>query len=184
MKNQMFPLALVATTALSSAVGFNPSPAEANPNSSFSCGSAAGVPATIVDHPQHGTVTLIRWVSDYFEASGYDPQTRCDLVSQRFQTYKEQGTLQYLTTGIMNRQNVICVSSRNGGECEGLLFTLKPFSDPTQTLKDLTNLRASAGQAPALSETPDRLYVNFEDFVREKAEVQSEETVPTDSLLF
>jgi len=168
----MFPCLLAAATALSStigAIGFNLSSAAANPTSSFYCGNNGGVPATIVSHSIHGNVTLIRWVSDYFEGSGYDAQTRCELVSERFQTHKDNGTLQYLTTGILNRQKVICVSGSNGGECEGLLFTLKPSSDANRTLQDLTNLRIYAGMHP-LNETNGRLYINFEDFVREKAE--------------
>ena len=172
MKTKMFP-GLLAMTALSGAIGFNPSSANANsanPTSSFYCGNNGGVPATIVSHSVHGNVTLIRWVSDYFEGSGYDAQTRCELVSERFQTHKENGTLQYLTTGILNRQKVICASGTNGGECEGLLFTLKPNSDANQTLLDLTNLRIYAGEMPPLNETNGRLYINFEDFVREKAE--------------
>jgi len=41
----------------------------------------------------------------------------------------------------------------------------------------LTNLRIYAGQVPPLNETNGRLYINFEDFVQEKAE-------ETDSGLF
>ena len=119
----------------------------------------------MVRHPQYGEVPVIRWVSDYFESASYDVQTRCELVSQRFQNFKDEGTLQYLTTGRMNQQPVVCVSLTNGGKCEGLLFTLKPTSDPNETLQSLMALRVNPNAA--LNETSSRLYINLEDYIRE-----------------
>lgn len=190
-----FSRLLAATAILSGAAWLHTSPAQANPTSSFYCGvDADGTPTTMVRHPQHGEVPVIRWVSDYFEASGYDPQTRCNLVSQRFQNFKDSGSLQYLTTGRMNRQSVVCVSPTDGGECAGLLFTLKPTSNPNRTLQDLMALRANATSAP-LNETGARLYINLEDYIQEAAaqsttelesveEVQSTEEVQSDSALW
>jgi hypothetical protein len=169
MKIQSFSRLLTATAILSGAAWLQTSPAQANPTSSFYCGvDTDGTPTTMVRHPQHGEVAVIRWVSDYFEASGYDPQTRCELVSQRFQNFKENDTLQYLTTGRMNRQSVVCVSPTNGGECAGLLFTLKPTSNPNQTLQDLMAVRSGATSTP-LNETGARLYINLEDYIQEAA---------------
>jgi len=176
MKTKMIPSLLAATAVLSSAAWLNTSPAQANSSSEFYCGvdRDGATPATIIRHPQHGEVPVIRWVSDYFEESGYDPQTRCEMVSKRFQDLHDNGALQYLTTGRMNRQPVVCVSPSDGGECEGLLFTLKPTSNPNQTLQDLMALRAGASGARPLNETGARLYINFEDYVREAAGVQSD----------
>lgn len=162
----------VTAAVLSGAVGFNATPAQASPE--FYCGlDHDGVPTTMVRHPQHGNVPVIRWVSDHFTGSGYDPQTRCEMVSQRFQDFSDAGTLQYLTTGRMNRQPVVCVSPNDGGACTGLLFTLKPTSNPNQTLQSLMALRTNASSAP-LNETGDRLYINFDEYVQSAA-TQSEE---------
>lgn len=193
MKIQSFSRLLAATAILSGAAWLHTNPAQANPASSFYCGvDTDGTPTTMVRHPQHGEVRIIRWVSDYFEASGYDPQTRCELVSQRFQNFKEDGTLQYLTTGRMNRQPVVCVSPTSGGECAGLLFTLKPTSNPNQTLQDLMAVRSGATSIP-LNETGARLYINLEEYIQEAAaqstpesveEVQSTEEGQSDSALW
>lgn len=193
MKIQSFSRLLAATAILSGAAWLHTNPAQANPASSFYCGvDTDGTPTTMVSHPQHGEVPIIRWVSDYFEASGYDPQTRCELVSQRFQNFKEDGTLQYLTTGRMNRQPVVCVSPTSGGECAGLLFTLKPTGNPNQTLQDLMAVRSGATSIP-LNETGARLYINLEEYIQEAAaqstpesveEVQSTEEGQSDSALW
>jgi len=184
MKTKMFPSLLAATAILSSAAWFNTSPAQANPPSEFYCGvDRDGTPATIVRHPRYGDVTLIRWVSNYFERSGYDPQTRCEMVSERFQNFQNNDDLKFLTTGLMNRERVVCVSPTDGGECNGLLFTLKRTSNPDQTLQDLLGRRASATGTEPLEETGSRLYINFEDYVREAAGAQSAGT-QSESALF
>ena len=183
MKIKMFSNLLAATAVLSSAAWLNTTPAQANPASSFSCGvDRDGTPATIVRHPQHGDVTLIRWVSPYFERSGYDAQTRCEMVSQRFQNFQDSGKLTFLTTGIMNREHVVCVSPIDRGECDGLLFTIKRTSNPSQTLQDLLGRRALASGSESLEETGSRLYINFEDCVRDAAAAQS--GAQSDSALF
>lgn len=58
------------------------------PKSTFVCGTTnEGLPATIVQSPQHGDVPIIVWKSGYFEAGGYDDRTRCNMVTQRFQDF-------------------------------------------------------------------------------------------------
>jgi hypothetical protein len=44
----------------------------------------------------------------------------------------------------MNRMPVVCVSSTNGGECTGLLFTLKPGQNASRTLQQLFDIRQGA----------------------------------------
>ncbi|MBD2199162.1 MULTISPECIES: COP23 domain-containing protein [Calothrix] len=85
-------------------------------------------------------VPVIRWKSWDFAAAGYTPEQRCEEVSRRFQTYKNNGMLNYITTGIMNRQSVVCVSSAKGGGCQGLLFTLKPGANASRVLQQLFDI--------------------------------------------
>lgn len=132
-------------------------------NSTFYCGTWQGVPATLARTARGESVPVIRWVSDYFSDSGYTPEKRCQMVSERFQTYNQQGILKYLTTGIMNRMPVVCVTQREGGDCAGLLFTLKRGSSPNQTLQDLLAVRYQA-RGP-LNETNQRVYINMEDYL-------------------
>ncbi len=126
-------------------------------SSTFYCGVSQGVPATIARTP-NGNVTVIRWVSGYFNEAGYDPQRRCDEVTARFQTYKNNGTLNYITTGVINSQPVVCVSSTNGGGCKGLLFTLKRGENASRVVQQIFNIRA--GASGPLNESSDRVYID------------------------
>ena len=87
---------------------------------------------------QGKTVGLITWKGITNRASGYSSQQRCSILAYRFQRFSDAGKLRYVSTGIINRQPVICISS-SGGECQtnGLLLTLDPKDDPEKTLKDL-----------------------------------------------
>ncbi len=125
----------------------------------FFCGTDGyGVPTTFVANSSE-SLPLIRWESHYFSGSGYDPQTRCEHVTDRFNNFYEAGVLNYITTGVVNRQPVVCVSGYIGGPCTDVLFTLKPWEDATQTIQQLFDVRA--GAAGPLSESGDRVYIDF-----------------------
>ncbi len=128
---------------------FVTSPARAE-NPKFSCAESQGVPATVAT-TSRGNIPVIRWVSSHFGDSGYSPQYRCQVVSPKFQQYLDNGTLNYLTTGYHNSQPIVCVAKEKGGPCTGVLFTLKPGSDPWKTLTRLMDVRVQAG--PPLNES-------------------------------
>ena len=108
-----------------------------------------------------------RWPSSCGRArvlgSGYDPQTRCQIVSNRFNQLYTQGLLTHLTTGRKNGSNIICGAASKGSGCapDGMLYTLKPGQDPTQTLKNLLAVRTKA--TSALTESASRLYISIEE---------------------
>ena len=154
------------------ALAYTAKPADAGQK--FSCGNSKGIPVTVAQHSQ-GPLTVIRWKSAFFSGSGYTPQSRCQLVSQRFQDYYQKGKLNFLTTGIMNRQKVVCVAEKEGGPCSGLLFTLKPSSDPGRTLQQLLDFRV--GAAGPLTETSERIYIDFNKFL-DAAPVDTSVTFP------
>jgi hypothetical protein len=130
---------------------------------SFYCGSSQGVPATLAK-TERGKITVIRWSSDYFSSSGWTPEARCNEVSKRFQTFSQTGALQFVTTGYMNRQPVICVAKEVNGACAGLLLTLKPHTNPVTTLRRLMNISAY-GAAPLNESTSPNLYVDMNNFL-------------------
>lgn len=125
-------------------------PAQAANDLKFSCGTSKGTPATVAQ-TSRGAVPIIRWVSNTFTEAGFSPAYRCQLVSTKFQEYYKAGTLNFLTTGTANGQPVVCVAATKGGPCAGVLFTLKPGSDPWQTLTRLMDVRVQAG--PPLNES-------------------------------
>lgn len=151
----------------------------------FSCSQVEGIPTTVAHTSQHGDVPIIKWVSGYFASSGFDNQTRCNKVSEKFQTYHNQGTLKYFTTGKANGQPVICAIASKDMPCnrDSMLFTLKKTSNVNKTLKQLIDIRTGA-TSQALNET-ERIYVEFDTFLAEKAQQisanQTEQQLTTDS---
>ncbi|WP_448380585.1 COP23 domain-containing protein [Gloeomargarita sp.] len=138
-------------------------PATANPKRlSFYCGISQGVPTTLAKSGDR-LVPIIRWTSNVFSGSGYSAERRCQEVSKRFQTYYDDGSLSFITTGRMNGQNVVCVAMRHGGPCVGLLFTLKPGANPTQVVNQLFNIRTRA--SGPLNETTARPYIDFAELL-------------------
>jgi hypothetical protein len=169
-------LLTVSALALTSLLSESNATRAQNAGTNFVCGTWQGAPATLAQTAQGETVPVILWVSDYFSQSGFDPQTRCQLVSERFQQYYSEGTLNYLTTGRMNRMPVVCVAEVEGGSCSGLLFTLKPENNPSETLQRLLAVRVRA-QGP-LNETNSRIYIDMKQYLEEAIESRS---APDDS---
>ena len=143
-------------------------PAEPVPEytGTFACVESAysHVPPTTVFYSPEGALPVIHWVSHYFEGSGYDPLTRCRAVSARFQRYYEAGILNYITTGIVNRLPVVCVTSEMGGPCQGVLLTLKPGQNASFTVQRLFDL-SYGRQVGALYESGSRVYINVENYL-------------------
>ncbi len=159
--------------------------AEINPakaqSTQFTCGAWRDIPMTVAQTP-NGNVPVVYWVSDWVNdpSSDLTPQSRCQTVSDNFQQAYDRGELEYITTGIKNGQNIVCVAQQQNGPCVSQLFTLKPDSDPNESLKQLMNIGdsyASGGEGPLYQSTGNRMYINFEDFLGKAAE-----SAPEDSL--
>ena len=143
----------------------------------FVCGRSNGAPATIAQ-TDLGQIPVIRWTSDRFRDAGYTPERRCLEVSARFQQYFYNRQLNYLTTGIMSNQQVVCVADREGGDCTGLLFTLKRGSDPSQVLKSLLAVRVRA--SGPLNESTSRVYIDMSEYLKQ-ASVENKPNSQSDS---
>ncbi|MEC4985123.1 MAG: COP23 domain-containing protein [Oscillatoria sp. PMC 1068.18] len=141
LRSLLANVVFISTTLITSTLFSQPSQAQ---SITFYCGTSNGKPTTMASTPR-GNIPVVHWVSPHFTGAGYNPQTRCEEVSSRFQTYYNNGTLSYLTTGIMNGQPVVCVTSTNGGGCSGLLFTLKRGQNASRTLQQLFEVRTGAG---------------------------------------
>lgn len=164
-----FSAVTLATTVISS------SPASSQ-QATFVCGtSTEGDPATMVQTSKHGEVTIITWNSGFFENSGFDNQTRCDMVSKKFQEFHSQGSLKYFTAGSANKQPIICAVPSMTSPCnsDSQLFTLKPGSDAEDTLQKLFGLRRGATNEGLYENNnvsaKDRTYLSFEEVLDNKA---------------
>ena len=147
--------------------------ADASAGSKFYCGSFEGAPSTMTTTKSGKKVPIITWKSSHFSGSGYTPQRRCEIVSQRFNTLHQRGQMNLLTTGRMNGLPVICAAATNPGPCvqDGLLYTLKPGQNATQTLKNLISIRTKA--SGPLTETASRLYISIEEIENAHEKVSS-----------
>ncbi len=144
-------------------------------SNTFYCGQSKGEYVTMA-RTGRGNVPVIRWVSNYFSGSSYTPQKRCQMVSQKFEQYNQDGTLQFLTTGRVNGLPVICSAQQYDGGCNGVLFTLKPGQNPNQVLQDLMSVRNRAsgpikqlGGGSAGGNQQDsnaQTYINMENYLK------------------
>ncbi|MEM7758735.1 MAG: COP23 domain-containing protein [Cyanobacteria bacterium P01_A01_bin.40] len=117
----------------------NPTPtiSPAITQSGFRCDTSGDVPTTMYQSSQGNPEPWIQWVSDHFTGSGWSPDSRCQEVSARLETYRKNKQLRYVTLGTVNNQSVICVASQDQGPCEGIIYTLKPGQDGIQALNNL-----------------------------------------------
>ncbi len=136
---------IVSVIALTLSYGATSTQISYAQSTKFFCGTSDGVPATLV-HTSRGDIPMIHWVDTYFQAH-WTPRQRCEEISERFQQFYNKGTLNFLKTGIYNRQNVLCVASYQDGPClpQGILVTLKPDANPQDTLQRLLDYRSASG---------------------------------------
>lgn len=128
---------------------------------SFLCDTSTGEPVTVYQNPEGFREPWIRWNSNFFSSSGYDPLTRCQQVSQRLETYSRNRQLNYVTVGTVNNQRAICTSSRVNGPCEGLIYTLRRDQDPAPALSSFFVWLADRKARPSLFESNSATYINI-----------------------
>lgn len=147
---------------------------------SFICDSGPnGLPTTYAVTTR-GLVPVIRWFSDYFSGGGFTPQRRCQEVSSRFQGFYNSGQLNFIASGYVNGQAVVCAATASGRPCTGanVLFTLKPGSNAADTVQRLFNVRAGAsGPLYESQDQPSAVYIDFKQFLNDTV-VEGAATAP------
>lgn len=129
---------------------------------SFFCGTVEGIPATMARTP-NGEMPMVIWDRNALNDPNTNPQQQCEEVSTRFQTYYDNGTLNYITSGVMNGQLVACVAPEENAPCSGILFPLSGGSNPRGMLQRMFRIRvASAGP---IAETIHRLYISVDKYL-------------------
>ncbi|MEM8830451.1 MAG: COP23 domain-containing protein [Cyanobacteria bacterium P01_G01_bin.19] len=126
---------------------------------------------------ERGSIPLIRWTDRSFPPP-FTPEQRCQIVSNRFKTFHNNGTLKYIKADKVNNLPALCVAAYKGGPClpNGLLVTLKPGTDANQTLVKILDRRVWAtsgvvqldgGEKPEalVSRVNGETYFNMEQFL-------------------
>lgn len=160
MRNHLTYAAAATITFIATTAPSLGQPQAATP--SFECVANRGVPTTIVITPER-EVPLIEWTSDHFSNDGWTPEARCRDVTSRIKRAYQAGSMNYFTTGRVNRMPVICSTSVEGGSCEALIYTLKPNQNPAVTLEQLLKVRS--GKRGPISETTSRPYIPMSNFI-------------------
>ena len=146
----LVPIFAVCLSTFSASVAYSQ---ETRPLREFYCGTSDGEPATIVRIPEKNKeFALIQWMR---EIPGMTRQERCEIVSNRFQQYYDQGILRYMKGARMNRQPVVCVAENETSmDCAGLLWTLEPRDNPTSAIQRLrivsTHVRNPLSESPTV----------------------------------
>ncbi|MDJ0589142.1 MAG: COP23 domain-containing protein [Pleurocapsa sp. MO_226.B13] len=139
---------------------------------SFYCGEIVdretdeNIPATIAYVPQRkANIAIIAWKSNYIPE--WDAQRRCDTVSPKFQTFYEDGRLNYLTTGINNGEDIICATIETGQPCQGRdqLFQVKRHNDPQAVLEGLIGIIEGTSSEPLYQSSSQQIYVSIEELL-------------------
>jgi len=163
MKQQLLAKVCYSMAIALSFQAIAPKPSYSQPapgEKGFWCNTSMGIPITVYQNSRGGIEPWIEWASDHFSSSGYDAVTRCQVVSQRLETYRRNGQLKYITAGRMNGQNVICVANQVHGACEGLVYTLRPDQDPIKALYNLLAWRAGQVGMPSTNESGEIPYID------------------------
>jgi hypothetical protein len=170
---QMVTASAIALGAISAISQPQPSSAQTTTDTYF-CGiSNGGVPTTFARSVTGKRLPLIRWFSTM--GSEYTPNRRCQEVSGRFQEAYEKGLLNYMTTGIMRGQQVVCASSRYGGSCSHLLFTLKPSQNASDAIQALVDIGAQArGPMIQSEDASPEIYIDMNLLRRDETRAEEE----------
>ncbi|MEI6430440.1 MAG: COP23 domain-containing protein [Pseudanabaena sp. ELA607] len=164
-----YSLGIVASLGLATASlifsHINPASAQSsgeeidNIDASFLCKKVNNQWATIVNSSsrQGEDVPFIIWSSNSLAKAGYNNQKRCQMVSSRLNELFHNGQLEYLTTGTINGQPVICGTRSNSETCakHTIVLTLKNRAQSTSIIKHLFDLKRGVAVGPITQARPE-----------------------------
>lgn len=131
-----FSLTALAIATTVTALG-SINPAKAQSDKGFKCDIDSTIPTTMYHDSKGSKEPWIKWISEHFSDSNWTPMSRCEAVSERLEEYRLDGKLKYVTLGMENNQQIICVASYDNGPCEGIVYTLRPGQDGIAALNNL-----------------------------------------------
>lgn len=121
----------------------------------YRCVVRGSTPVTVVDTPGR-SIDLIVWRQDLF--AQYSPESRCKIVTNRFQKHALANNMRYVSWGNKNNSKIICVSNARG-QCQqdGVLLTLNPQDDPELVLRGLFDLNRPLTRSKTVVDVSRRL---------------------------
>ncbi|MGL5940769.1 MAG: COP23 domain-containing protein [Waterburya sp.] len=111
-----------------------PPPSTSNGDTRFSCELVNGE-YTVMYYPESQPNQGYPWAIPSELGGGWTPEKRCDTITDRFESYRQDGLLE-LTTGVENGYDTICVTTQlDPTDCR-IVLTVPPGQDP-QLTRDL-----------------------------------------------
>jgi hypothetical protein len=134
----------------------------------YFCGTNKdGIPTTYARTATGRKIPVISWQRNW--NNKFSAKARCEVVSARFQNASVDGVLNYLTTGNMNGQKVLCAASRYGGTCSLLLLTLRADDDAGQVIENLRQMGYTAsGPIVQSQDGSPQVYIDMNQLLREE----------------
>ncbi|WYM01269.1 MAG: COP23 domain-containing protein [Gloeotrichia echinulata CP02] len=129
----------------------------------FFCGEQNGKLFTFAQRPGRDPVRVVNWNSREFSRSGYNPLTRCNQVSERFQKEYNRNGLAYITVGIVNGYRVVC-NAEPLGSCnsDNILFTVNSKNDAVVSVQQIFVIRdGNASSRIYVQESSGRTYLDL-----------------------
>jgi hypothetical protein len=150
--------------------------------SKFECQQIGDKYVTVVipPTPSQPVVPMIAWEYNGFD--GYPPQKRCQIVSQKMQTFYQEGRLNLITHGWVTPKplpgqseeqvpmRVLCGVTNEQQPCNAasMIYTLQPDHDPLAKIEGLNDFRNNL-RTDVIYESNGRSYVNVVKYVRASA---------------
>lgn len=136
----------------------------------FYCGTVSEsetgdtIPTTLAYVPQRKTnIPIVAWTDDSIAA--WNPERRCDAVSARFQTFHQDGRLNYLSDGQVAGEQVICALLEKQEECSGdnQLFQVRQGTDSEEVIVGIKEiLKGKRSETEVIYQSSgDRNYVSI-----------------------
>ena len=166
LKPLLFRCASILSIASTIVIGAQSSEAQFG---NYYCGTSDGLPTTIYQSPEGQKNPLIRWKTTLGQK--WDPQTRCEEVSQRFIRFDGENTLAFLTTGTVRNMPVVCAVRQQGEICndqynsDRVLFTLPVGRNANEALEQLLGFASTIENGDPRSYYNGRTYVNVDKWI-------------------
>ena len=154
MKRNILTQTILGLSLIAGAIATGVKPVVSQAQDRFACDTNQ-MSTTVLT--ERGSIPLIRWTDRSFPPP-FSPEQRCQIVSSRFKTFHNNGTLKYIKAETMNNLPVLCVAAYKGGSClpNGLLVTFKPGTDANQTLLKILDRRVWAASGPVKLSSADK----------------------------
>lgn len=149
----------------------------------FYCGTIAEsdtgneIPTTLAYVPQRRTnIPIVAWTNNSIAA--WNPQRRCDAVSFKFQTFYQDGRLNYLSDGQVAGEQVICAILEKQEQCSGenQLFQVRQGTDSEEVIVGIKEiLQGKRSESEVIYQSSgNRNYVDITGLLENAPGIESE----------